>query len=130
MKKIVTRSQQARQNLIHAHIPIDQVGLYEGLGWAVESEVHRLAWLPDGDYLRADAGDPAFGFPLTASKVLRPRGVQHTFRYPAVTGRPVLDASVEAARLVDVGDLDPSKFVELTRDFVKTARVEARGRTS
>lgn len=130
VKKIITRSQKARQNLIHAHIPVDQVGFYEGLGWAVEPDGHGLAWLPDGDHLRADAGDPAFGFPLMASKVLRPRGVQHTFRYTVVTGRPILDASMEAARLVDVGDLDPSKFDELTRDFVKMGRAEARGRTS
>lgn len=32
VKKIITRSQQARQNLIHAHIPVDQVGFYEGPG--------------------------------------------------------------------------------------------------
>ena len=130
VKKIITRSQKVRQNLIHAHIPVDQVRFYEGLGWKVEREGHGLAWLPDGDHLRADAGDPAFGFPLMASKVLRPRGVLQTFPYPVVTGRPTLDASMEAARLVDAGDLDPSEFDEFTRDFVQMGRAEARGRTS
>lgn len=107
MKKIITRSQKARQNLIHVHISVDQVGFYEWLGWAVEPEgrgsrVSRMAII--------SGRMPAilvFGFPLVVSKVLRPRGVQHTFRYPLVIGRPVLDASVEAARLVDVSDLDP-----------------------
>lgn len=129
VKKIITRSQKARQNLIHAHIPVDQVGFYERLGWKVEPEGHGLGWLPYGDHLRADAGDPAFGFPLMASKVLRPRGVLQIFPYPVVTGRPTLDASMEAARLVDAGDLDPSQFDEFTRDFVQMGRAEARGRT-
>lgn len=126
VKKIITRSQKVVQNLIHAHIPVDQVGFYEGLGWKVEPMGHGLAWLPDGDHLRADAGDPAFGFPLMASKVLRSRGVLQSFPYPVVTGKPTLDASMEAARLVDAGKLDPSKFDEFTRDFVTMGRAEAR----
>lgn len=126
VKKLITRSVKAQQNMIHAHIPVDRVGFYEGLGWKVEPEGHGLAWLPNADHLRADAGDPAFGFPLMASKVLRPRGVLQSFPYPVVTGKPTLAASMEVARLVGAGGLDPSEFDELTRDFVKLGRAEAR----
>ncbi|MEV7769862.1 GNAT family N-acetyltransferase [Microbacterium sp. NPDC086615] len=127
VKRILTRSLKAQQNLIHAHIPINQVRFYEGLGWKVEPEGHGLAWLPAEGHLRADAGDPAFGFPLMASKVLRPRGILRMFSYPVVSERPTLDASMEAARLVDDGELDPSEFDEFTRDFIKMGRTEARG---
>lgn len=130
VKKVITRAQKAKQHLIHAHIPVDEVIFYEGLGWAVEPEGHGLAWLPDGDHLRADAGDPAFGFPLVASKVLRPRCVLRTFSYPVETGRPILDASMEAARLIDQDELDPSQLDESTRDFVRLGRAEARRRES
>lgn len=129
VNKVVTRSLKAQQSVIHAHIPSDQVSFYEGLGWDVQPPDVGFAWIPVGGRLRADVADPALGFPLMATKVLRARGVLHTFPYPSVERRPILDASMELARLVESGDLDASTFDLETREFIRVARMEARRRT-
>lgn len=130
VKSVVTRSLKAQQNLIHAHIPSDQVSFYEGLGWDVQLPDMGFAWIPREGHLRADVADPALGFPLMATKVLRARGVLHTFPYPVIERKPILDASMEAARLVESGKLDASTLDGDTRRMITMGRIEARRRAT
>lgn len=122
VEEIERRCLADRQDVIVAHIPTSAVDFYRALGWEVVPEERGFAWLPFMHFMRADIGDPGFGFPLMAAKVLRPRAIRHAFDFPVRGDRPVADASLELLSIIDEGTIDFHDLDETTRAFIGIAR--------
>lgn len=122
LEEIERRSLAARQNVIIAHIPTSQAAFYRANDWDVFDEEHGYAWLPFMGHIRGDVADPGLGFPLMAAKVLRRRTIRAAFGFPIETGRPMVDAVGELARMVDAGKIDRQDLDLETREFLEMYR--------
>jgi ribosomal protein S18 acetylase RimI-like enzyme len=123
VEEIERRAKQARQDVIVAHVPHIESAFYQALGWEVADDDFGYAWLPYMNHMRADLGDPALGFPLVAAKVLRPKAIRRSFTFPLTTRRPMQDAAVELANLIDRGEIDERDLDSDTRGMVGMARL-------
>lgn len=123
INEIESRARQARQDVIVAHVPHIESAFYRALGWEVVDNDFGYAWLPYMTHMRADLGDPALGFPLVAAKVLRPKAIRRTFTFPLTTRRPIHDAAVELANLIDRGEINESDLDSDTRGMVGMAKL-------
>ncbi|MEV7762038.1 GNAT family N-acetyltransferase [Curtobacterium flaccumfaciens] len=121
--EITARATSARQNALVAHIPEASADFYRSIGWEVLSPQRGFAWVPFQAHLRADVADPELGYPLMASKVLRPRAIRTTFGFPVVSGRPTFDAATTLLALVESGEIDTRDLDDETNSMIDMARM-------
>lgn len=120
--EIERRSLAARQNLIVAHVPAVENGVYTGSGWTLYPKGRGLAWLQFGERIGADLPDPLLGFPLMAAKALRPRGIRRIWDFDVVHDAPGYDAIAELVRIIDAGEIDVLDLDEDTAWMVDRSR--------
>lgn len=106
------------QDVIVAHVPTAQTAFYESIGWTVVTRNRGFAWVPRGDFIRADVPDTAIGYPHMAYKILRPNSIIASFDFPKLSGRPVLDASARLKDMIAAGEIRAHQLDSTTLESV------------
>ncbi len=115
----------SRQDVIVAHVPVTAAAFYRKAGWTVQPAGTGFAWIPFMNHLHADTPDPLIGYPLMASKFLRPRAIRHSFTFRVDSGRPTFDAATELLGQIQAGEIDVNNLDTETQEFVKMAAAGA-----
>jgi len=113
------------QAVIVAHVPSAQAKFYSNLGWQLGKATYGFAWQPISDHLCADIPDPHLGFPILASKVLRPEALVVTFPFEDLRRAPLLDAALALDSKVKVGFVNRTQLPDSTHQMISFALTKA-----